>query len=81
MPLRNQPVIDPADKEHSSNIGTSRTPKSPKGKMGLHHISLYEADEDPKKNWFVYEKFWFQMTLLTKINKWHNSQQPGGNVH
>ena len=32
------------------------TPK--KIKMGFNHIPTYEGDEDPKRHWFVCEKFW-----------------------
>jgi hypothetical protein len=27
-------------------------------KMGFNHIPTYEGDEDPKRHWFVCEKFW-----------------------
>jgi hypothetical protein len=26
--------------------------------MGLNHIPIYEGDEDPKRHWFICEKFW-----------------------
>jgi hypothetical protein len=32
--------------------------KSQKENMGLNHILIYEGDEDPKRHWFVCEKFW-----------------------
>jgi hypothetical protein len=37
-----------------------RKPNIPnkKIKMGFDHIPIYEGEEDPKRHWFVCEKFW-----------------------
>jgi len=51
-------------------IQTPRKPSVPtkKLKMGFNHIPSYEGEEDPKRHWFVCEKF-LDATNITDEDK------------
>jgi hypothetical protein len=40
------------------------TNSSAKENMGLNHIPIYEGYEDPKRHWFVCEKFWDTTNII-----------------
>ena len=57
-PLSPPPPPPKEDSDSDSNMG-----------HGLAHIPLYEGDEDPRRNWFIYKSTWEENQVIDEDKK------------